>query len=100
MLPTRAFAQAAAAAPPPPKHEATGELAFVGTSGNASTSAFSLSGEDKLVDTERQMLSADVALGYLNEQRLTGDDISSATYGFKKTDTTTSVALVAKFKKG
>jgi len=234
LLPTRAFAQATTP-PPPPKHEATGEIAFVGTSGNASTSAFSLSGEDiarptnwtiknrviflrnesrgeltaqsffygfrtervlnkrlsafgeygyfrdefagiddrnsingglsiKLIDTERQMLSADVALGYLNEQRLTGDDISSATYGFggsyklkisptatieddarfvgtfdraedwrlvqvfsvtaqmtsllslkfanvvrfnnfpaatfKKTDTTTSVALVAKFKKG
>jgi putative salt-induced outer membrane protein YdiY len=234
-VPTRASAQAAAAPPAPPKHEATGEIAFVGTSGNASTSAFSVSGEDiarptnwtvrnkvtfirneaesvltaqsffygfraervinkklsafgeygyfrdtfagidsrnsvngglsiKLIDTDRQQLSADGLLGYLNEQRVTGDDISSATYGFggdyklkisptatldedarfvgtfdraedwrfvqafsvtaqmttilslkfsnvvrysnfpaatfKKTDTTTSVALVAKFKKG
>ena len=36
----------------------------------------------KLVDTDRQQLSTDVSLGYLNEQRRTGDDVSSATYGF------------------
>jgi putative salt-induced outer membrane protein YdiY len=204
ILPALARAQAAAP-PPPPTHEATGEIAFVGTSGNSSTSAFSVNGEDiarptnwmiknrvsflrnesdgattaesffylfraertltkrlgsfgeygyfrdrfagvanrntingglsiRLIDTALQTLSADVALGYLNEARLTGADISSATYSFggsyrlhisatatleedarllgtfdraedwrlgqiQKTDTTTSIALVAKFKR-
>jgi putative salt-induced outer membrane protein len=36
----------------------------------------------KLIDTARQMLQAEGGLGYLNEQRLTGDDISSAVYSF------------------
>ena len=39
-----AFSQAAPP-PPPPRQEGTAELAFVGTSGNASTSAFSAGGE-------------------------------------------------------
>jgi putative salt-induced outer membrane protein YdiY len=151
--PTYAAAQAAAPPPPPPKQEGTAEFAFVGTSGNATTSAFSLSGEHivrppkwtiknralfirnsaeevltaesflyafraerainarlsgfgeyayfrdefagvdhrnsvagglaiKLVNTAAHALSADVSLGYLNEQRLAGDDVSSPTYGF------------------
>src|SRR5262245_33237483 len=155
ILPARGFAQGAAPPPPPPppKHEATGEIAFVGTTGNASTSAFAVSGEDitrptnwtirnrviflrnesestltaksffygfrgervinkklsafgeygyfqdrfagvehrnsvngglsfKLIETDRQQLSVDGLLGYLNEQRVTGDDISTGTYGF------------------
>ena len=41
LLPTLASAQAAPP-PPPPKQEFTAELAFVGTSGNSSTSTFSL----------------------------------------------------------
>jgi len=155
-LPARVLAQAPAPPPPPPPppvHEATGELAFVGTSGNTSTSAFSVHGEDiarptnwmirnrviflrnesngdvtaqsflyglrtertlnprvsafgeygyftdkfsgvdsrntiagglsfKLLDTPTQSFAADVSLGYMNEQRLTGPDISSGTYGF------------------
>jgi len=36
----------------------------------------------KLVDTAVHHLSVDAGLGYLNEQRLAGDDVSSATYGF------------------
>ena len=151
--PTYAAAQAAAPPPPPPRQEGTAEFAFVGTSGNASTSAFSLSGEHvvrppkwmirnkalfirnssegdltaesflymlrgerainarlsgfgeyayfrdrfagvdsrnsvagglmiKLVSTAAHALSVDGSLGYLNEQRLAGDDVSSATYGF------------------
>jgi putative salt-induced outer membrane protein len=36
----------------------------------------------KLVNTAAHQLTADAGLGYLNEQRLTGDDVSSATYGF------------------
>jgi putative salt-induced outer membrane protein len=152
ILPALARAQAAAP-PPPPTHEATGEIAFIGTTGNSSTSAFGVNGEDiarptnwmiknrvsfirnesdgtttaesffylfrgertltkrlasfgeygyfrdrfagvanrntingglsiRLIDTVLQTLSADVALGYLNEDRLTGADISSATYSF------------------
>jgi putative salt-induced outer membrane protein len=153
-LPARVLAQAAAPPPPPPPvHEATGELAFVGTRGNTSTSAFSVNGEDiarptnwlirnrvlfirnesngvvtaqsflyglrtervlnpkvsafgeygyftdkfsgvtsrntiagglsfKMVNTATQSLATDVSLGYMNEQRLTGSDISSGTYGF------------------
>ena len=36
----------------------------------------------KVVETAAHKLAADTSLGYLNEQRLTGDDVSSATYGF------------------
>ena len=138
--------------PPPPKLEGTAELAFVGTTGNASTNTLSAAGEligrptswvlitraaairneaedvltaDSLlfgfraerVITSRvsafgeyayfqdefagvdhrnsvigglafkvfedaiHSLVADAGLGYLNETRLTGDDVSSATYG-------------------
>jgi putative salt-induced outer membrane protein len=138
--------------PPPPKQEGSAELAFVGTTGNASTNSFSIGGEHiarpapwiiknraaylrneasevltaesllylfraerpitarisgfgeygyfqdefagidrrhsvggglsfKLVDRPAHRLTADAGLGYLNEKRLTGDDISSATYG-------------------
>jgi putative salt-induced outer membrane protein len=152
-LPAPAAAQAAAPPPPPPRQEGTAEVAFVGTTGNASTNTFSISGEHivrpapwlvknrvafirneaedvvtaesflyglrtertlnarlsafgeyayfhdefagvdhrngvtgglmfKLVDTAVHRLSVDAGLGYLNEQRLTGDDVSSATYGF------------------
>jgi putative salt-induced outer membrane protein YdiY len=44
LCPAVAEAQTAAppAPPPPPRHEATGELAFVGVSGNASTTTFVL----------------------------------------------------------
>jgi putative salt-induced outer membrane protein len=35
----------------------------------------------KLIDSAAQLLSIDGALGYLNEQRLLGNDVSSATYG-------------------
>jgi len=136
--------------PPPPYHEGSGELAFVGTTGNSSTSTLSLAGEDivrpapwlvknrvafvrnesggaltaqsflydlrtertlgprvsafgeysyfrdrfsgvanrntllgglsdKLVDHASQHLSVDGALGYLNEERLAGANISSGT---------------------
>jgi putative salt-induced outer membrane protein len=155
LVPTHASAQTQPAAPPPPppKQEGTAEVAFVGTSGNASTNTFSIAGEHitrpapwtiknrvafirneaedlvtaesflygfraerainarlsafgeyayfrdelagvdhrngvtggltfKLVDTAVHRLSVDAGLGYLNEQRLTGDDVSSATYGF------------------
>lgn len=225
---------AAAQTPPPPRQEGTAEVAFVGTSGNASTSTFSAGGTHiarpdtwtlrnralvvrgtaggsitaesllyafraerainprlsafgdygyfrdkpagvtqrhavtgglsyKVVTAARQTLTADAGFGYLNEQRLTGSEVSSAVYsggtaytlklsdtadltddlrllgtfsraedwrlahtiavtarltellslkvsnvvrfanfpppGFKKTDTTTSVALVASFKR-
>src|SRR5262245_52593725 len=147
-----AFAQAAPP-PPPPRQEGTAEFAFVGTSGNATNTTFSIGGEHiartdpwlfknkaafvrneaedvltaqsflylfraeralnaklsafgeysyfqdefagvdhrngivgglaiKLVDRAPHKLTADVGLGYLNEKRLTGDDVSSATYGF------------------
>lgn len=150
LLPGTAAAQAPP--PPPPTQEATAELAFVGTTGNASTSTLLLGGEHiariapwvlknraafirnesedvltaksllygfraertfstrlaafgeygyfrdrfagvssrngiagglafKLVSTTVHQWSVDGALGYLNEQRLTGDDVSSATYG-------------------
>ena len=45
LVPATAFAQAAQAPPPPPRSEGTAEMAFVGTTGNSSTSAFGLSGE-------------------------------------------------------
>ena len=151
VMPVSAFAQAAAPPPPPPKHEVSGELAYVGVSGNASTNTFGIrfetvhrpeswlirqrlsfvrnesegeltaeafsytprvekvlnarmsvfgeyqyfrdefAGVDnrnavnaglaiKLVTQDRQTLSADVGLGYLNEQRLAGDDVSSGVY--------------------
>ncbi len=35
----------------------------------------------KLIDSAAHLLSVDGALGYLNEQRLLGEDVSSATYG-------------------
>ena len=34
----------------------------------------------KVITSDRQTLSADVGLGYLDEQRLAGDNVSSATY--------------------
>ena len=34
----------------------------------------------KIITSDRQTLSADAGLGYLNEQRLAGENISSATY--------------------
>lgn len=46
LCPALAQAQTAGAKPPPPKHEATGELAFVGVSGNASTTTLGLGFED------------------------------------------------------
>ncbi|HUL72282.1 MAG TPA: DUF481 domain-containing protein [Vicinamibacterales bacterium] len=149
LLPRLVAAQAAPA--PPPRHESTGELAFVGTTGNSSTSTLSLAGDDiarsapwlvrnriafvrnesggaltaqsflyafrtertlrprlsafgeydyfrdrfsgvanrntilggvtyVLLDHSRQHLSVDGALGYLNEDRLAGDDVSSGTF--------------------
>ena len=154
LFPAHAAAQAQPAAPPPPppKHEGTAEVAFVGVTGNASTSTFSAGGEYitrpstwvvrnrtafvrnesegiltaesflnlfrteriltprmsafgeyayfqdefagvahrnavagglsfKVVDREPHLFTTDVGLGYLNEDRLTGDDVSSATYG-------------------
>jgi putative salt-induced outer membrane protein YdiY len=149
--PSLAFAQAAPP-PPPPRHESAGEFAFVGVTGNASTTTIGLGyttiarpgtwafrhrlsfvrnesagvqtaqaflytpraekiitprlsafGEYayfrdrfagvanrnavtgglaiRLVTTDRHKLSADVGVGYLEEARLTGDDVSSATYG-------------------
>jgi len=46
LAPANVLAQAAQAPPPPPPYaEGTGEAAFVGTTGNSSTSAFGLSGE-------------------------------------------------------
>jgi putative salt-induced outer membrane protein len=152
LSPAVAAAQAAPP-PPPPSQEATAELAFVGTTGNSSTSTFSVAGEHiarptswviknraaflrnetedvltaksllylfrgertinprlsafgeyayftdefagidhrnsvlgglayKLINTAAHQLTADAGIGYLNEQRLTGDDVSSATYGF------------------
>ena len=137
--------------PPPPLVEGTAEVAFVGTSGNASTSTFSVGAEliarpdswlvrnragfvrnhaedvltaeswiyglrvehtiadgvsafgdyaffrDRFagvalrnaltagatwraIDTEAQRLAFDAGFGYLNEDRLTGLDVSSATY--------------------
>jgi putative salt-induced outer membrane protein YdiY len=151
LSPVTAFAQAAAPPPPPPKHEVSGEVAYVGVSGNASSNTFGIRFETvhrpapwlirqrlafvrnesdgaltaeafsytprvervinprtsafgeyqyfrdefagvehrntvngglsiKLITQERQTLSADVGIGYLNEQRLTGDDVSSAIY--------------------
>ena len=35
----------------------------------------------KLIESAAHLLSVDGALGYLNEQRLLGEDVSSATYG-------------------
>jgi putative salt-induced outer membrane protein YdiY len=138
--------------PPPPKLEGTAELAFVGTTGNASTNTLSAAGEvigrpnqwviitkaaairneaddvltadsllfgfrgERIINTRLSAfgeyayfqdefagvdhrngvtgglafkvfedaihsLVADADLGYLNESRLTGDDVSSATYG-------------------
>jgi putative salt-induced outer membrane protein len=152
LFPVHAAAQAAAPPPPPPRHEGTAEVAFVGVTGNASTSTFSAGGEYitrptswvvrnrvqfvrnesediltaesflylfraektltrrlaafgeyaffrdefagvahrnavngglaiKIVDLEKHLFTTDVSLGYLNEDRLTGDDVSSATYG-------------------
>lgn len=136
---------------PPPKQEGTAEAAFVGTSGNSSTSTFSLGAEHiarpdswviknralmvrsqsdgdvtaesilyalrtehaltsrlsmiaeygyfrdvpagvsnrhsasgglavKIADNARQTFVADAGFGYLNEHRLTGTNVSSATY--------------------
>lgn len=150
------IATAQAPPPPPPAQEGTAELAFVGTTGNASTNTFSVAGEHiarpapwiirnraaylrnesaavltaesllyafraerpltpriaafgeygyfsdefagidhrnsvggglsfKLVDRPPHRWSADAGFGYLNEKLLTGDDISSATYGLGST---------------
>src|SRR4030095_27013 len=40
----------------------------------------------KLVNTARNTLSADAGVGYLNEQRLAGDEISTGTYAFGAPD--------------
>lgn len=233
LTPVPAAAQATAP-PPPPRQEGTAEVAFVGTTGNISTSTFSAGGQHvarptnwviqnriqavrgtlegetttdallygfraervinerlntfgdygffrdepagvssrngiagglswKAITTDRQTLALDGGLGYLKENRVAGDDVSSATWltgsayklklsetaeltddlrllgtfdngddwrlthtiavtarltsllslkvsnllryahfppaGFKKTDTTTAVALVASFKR-
>jgi putative salt-induced outer membrane protein YdiY len=154
-LPFPAFAQAPAAAPaappPPPKQEGAAEVAFVGTTGNASTQTIGLNGElivrpeqwvvtnkaafirsesaseltaqsfayllraartlsprlsafgeytyfrdefagvahrnalvggisYKVVDLPKHVFFTDAGLGYMNEQRLAGDDVSSATW--------------------
>ena len=142
---------AAQAPPPPPRYETTAEFAFVGVTGNASTTTVGLGYETvfrpstwlfrhrlsfvrndaegvrtaqallytprvektlnarlsafteyayfrdrfagvanrnsvnaglaaKVVNTARHTLTADVGAGYLNEDRLTGADVSSATY--------------------
>src|SRR5262245_37642468 len=154
LLPATARAQAAAPPPPPPprRHEVTADIAFVGTTGNSSTSTFAAGGEYiarptkwviknrgravrnttsgevtaesllyafraertitdrisafgsfglfrdvpaavarqttvngglsfKVYEDARQSCVTDAGLGYLNEDRLAGDDISSATYG-------------------
>jgi putative salt-induced outer membrane protein YdiY len=152
-VPALAAAQAAAPPPPPPKHEGTGEFAFVGVTGNASTQTLGLRYEAiarpgtwtfthktafvqnessdvltarsflyagrgaktlsprlsafgqydyfkdrfagvanrntitggitaKLVAQERQQFSVDAGAGYLNEDRLAGNDVSSAIYSF------------------
>jgi putative salt-induced outer membrane protein len=234
LAPAVTFAQATAPPPTPPRQEGTAELAFVGTTGNTSTSTFSAGAEHifrptgwliknraqkirgksagivtaetllygfrgeksinarvsafgdygyyqdepagirhrhgvtgglafKIIDRARQTLGADVGAGYLNEKRIAGADLASATWaggtsyklklsdtseitddirllglfddaddwrathalaltarltsvlslkvsnivryanvpppGFKRTDTTTAVALVASFKK-
>lgn len=151
LLPAHARAQAAPP-PPPPRHEVTADVAFVGTTGNSSTSTFAAGAEYiarparwllknrarvvrnttegnvtaesllyafraeraitnrvsafgslglfrdvpaavalqtmvngglsfKVYEDARQSFIADAGLGYLNEDRLIGDDISSATYG-------------------
>ena len=138
--------------PPPPRQEGTAEAAFVGTTGNSSTSTISAGGEHifrpvkwvvknrflfvrsttegtataesmlyrfraereitarvsgfgdfavfrdkpagissstmaggglvfKIITDARQSLTADASIGYLNENRLTGENISSPTYG-------------------
>lgn len=138
--------------PPPPRQEGTAEAAFVGTTGNSSTSTISAGGEHiirptlwlvknralfvrsttsgtavaeamiyrfraereisarlsafgelgffrdkpagitistatggglllKVVNDARQSLTADASLGYLNEHRTVGENISSPTYG-------------------
>lgn len=149
-VPTLASAQAAP--PPPPKQEGTAELAFVGTSGNASTSTFSLGASHifrptdwviknqallvrstaggtttaesllyafraerkinarisgfgelglfrdepaginsrttvagglafKIAETARAAFAADAGIGYINERRVLGANISSTTFG-------------------
>ena len=65
-----------------PRVSAFGDYAFFRdrfagvSSRNAATGGVSLA----LVTGDRHTLSADVGLGYLDEQRLTGADVSSATY--------------------
>ena len=163
LAPSVAHAQAAAppqAPPPPPRQEGTAQVAFVGTTGNSSTSTFSAGGEHswrpnpwlvrnralfvrsealdsvtgedavtaesflyllrvervlttrlsafgsfgflrdkpagvsshqdvtgglayKIIDVTRVQFTADAGLGYMNENRLTGDDVHSviATFG-------------------
>jgi putative salt-induced outer membrane protein len=157
LAPAAAWAQAA---PPPPRHEGTGEIAFVGVSGNASSQTIGLSFETiarpstwvfrhrvafvrnesndaltaqsllygaraektltgrasafgeygyfrdrfagianrqtiagglaaKIVARARHTLTADAGVGYLNEDRLAGEDLSDAIY-------TTGAKYVAK----
>ena len=147
-----AVARAQNPPPPPPRQEGTAEAAFVGTTGNSSTSTISAGAEHifrptkwviknrflfvrsttsdtttaesmiyrfraereinarvsgfgdfavlrdkpagissstmvggglafKLIADARQSLTADGSIGYLNENRLTGENISTATYG-------------------
>ncbi len=147
-FPSVGFAQG----PPPPRHETTGEFAFVGVSGNASSTTVGLGHETiarpgtwvfrhrlsfvrseseglqtaqallytprvekvihsrlsafaeyayfrdrfagvanrnsgsaglamTVISSDRQKLTADLGVGYLNEDRLAGADVSSATWG-------------------
>lgn len=157
VAPTMALAQAAApqAPPPPPRQEGSAQLAFVGTTGNSSTTTFSAGGDHtyrpakwifrnralflrsdssdpvtgvdtvtaesflylfradreltkrisafgsfgflrdkpagvsshqditggvayKIIDVTRVQFTADAGLGYMNENRITGDDVKSA----------------------
>jgi len=179
LLPVLAHAQAAAP-PPPPRQEGTAEVAFVGTTGNISTSTFSAGGEHivrpvnwmvrnraqavrgtvegattaesflynfraervinarlnafgeygffrdkpagvksrnavagglslKAIADARQTLSLDGGLGYLDESRVAGDDVSSAiwltgaTYKLKLSETaelTDDLRLLGTFDQG
>ena len=95
-IPVPAFGQAPPA-PPPPRQEGTAELAFVGTSGNSSTTTFSVAGEHVYrppqwilrnrariirTETDGEVAADSLLYAFRAERRLTARMTAYGDYGY------------------